>query len=74
MRGRRTPVSASSWGSLVDLECPAGSAAGVLAWFSLIHLDPGRVDGVLATLRRVMAPCGQEGERRPYAVIAARPA
>ena len=98
---------------------PEGSVAGVLAWFSLIHLDPGRVDGVLTTLRRIAAPEGalvvgffdgpelepfehkvvtayrwpaeelagrlaragfaeiarqhraQEGERRPYAAIAA---
>jgi trans-aconitate methyltransferase len=107
-------------GSMVDFERPAESVAGVLAWFSLIHLDPRQVDGVLATIRRVMAPGGalvvgffdgaevepfahkvvtayrwpvdemarrlvaagfveverlhreQEGERRPYAAIAAR--
>jgi SAM-dependent methyltransferase len=45
-------------GSMVDVDRPAGSVAGVLAWFSLIHLDPGQVDGVLATIRRVMAPGG----------------
>jgi SAM-dependent methyltransferase len=45
-------------GSMVDMERPAGSVAGVLAWFSLIHLVPGQVDGVLATIRRIMAPRG----------------
>jgi SAM-dependent methyltransferase len=45
-------------GSMVDMERPAGSVAGVLAWFSLIHLDPRQVDGVLATIRGVMAPGG----------------
>jgi hypothetical protein len=44
--------------SMADPGRPDGSVAGVLAWFSLIHLDPGRVDGVLTTLRRVMAPGG----------------
>ena len=45
-------------GSMVGLERPPGSVAGVLAWFSLIHLDPRQVAGVLATIRRVMAPGG----------------
>jgi SAM-dependent methyltransferase len=45
-------------GSLADLDRPVGSVAGVLAWFSLIHLDPGLVDDVLTTIRRVMAPGG----------------
>ena len=45
-------------GSMVDLDRPAGSVAGVLAWFSLIHLDPRQLDDVLATVRRVLAPGG----------------
>jgi len=107
-------------GPLAELACPDASVTGVLAWFSLIHLDPGELDGVLAEVRRVLAPGGalvvgffdgpavepfphrvvqayrwpaeelarrlgctglaevervhrpQDGERRPYAVLAAR--
>ena len=43
---------------MVDMKRPDGSVAGVLAWYSLIHLDPVQVDGVLATIRRVMVPGG----------------
>jgi len=35
-----------------------GSLAGILAWYSLIHLPPDRVDAVLDELRRAMAPDG----------------
>jgi SAM-dependent methyltransferase len=45
-------------GSLAELDRPDASVAGVLAWFSLIHLDPGELDGVLAEVRRVLAPGG----------------
>ncbi len=43
-------------GSMTHLDRAAGSVAGALAWFSLIHVDPVQVDGVLATIRRLMAP------------------
>ena len=116
---RAQPAARFEVGSMSDLGRPEGSVAGVLAWFSLIHLDPRRVVGVLTAIRRVMAPGGalvvgffdgpelepfehkvvtayrwpadeladrlaragfaetarqdraQEGERRPYAAIAA---
>ncbi|WP_369137359.1 class I SAM-dependent DNA methyltransferase [Modestobacter versicolor] len=45
-------------GSLTELDRADGSVAGVLAWFSLIHLHPDRLDDVLAGLRRVLAPGG----------------
>lgn len=45
-------------GSMADLERPAGSVAGVLAWFSLIHHDPDHVDAALAAVRRVMTTGG----------------
>jgi hypothetical protein len=32
--------------------------AGVLAWYSLIHLEPAELDGVLAGIRRVLVPGG----------------
>jgi SAM-dependent methyltransferase len=43
-------------GSLETLD--AAEYAGILAWFSLIHLPPHEVDGALAALRRVTAPAG----------------
>ena len=52
------PAARFEVASMVDLERPGGSVAGVLAWYSLIHLDPGQVDGVLATVRRAMASGG----------------
>jgi SAM-dependent methyltransferase len=45
-------------GSLAELTRPDASVAGVLAWFSLIHLDPGELNGVLAEIHRVLAPGG----------------
>ncbi len=116
------PAVSFELGSMTDLDRPAGSLAGALAWFSLIHVDPVRVDGVLDTIRELVAPGGafvvgffdgpgvepfahkvvtayrwpademarrlvragfvevervhrpRAGERRPYAVIAARAA
>jgi hypothetical protein len=32
--------------------------AGILAWYSLIHLPPEDLDGVLAGFRRALAPAG----------------
>lgn len=45
-------------GSLHRLPVPDGSVAGILAWYSLIHVPPGEFDDVLAELRRAMAPAG----------------
>jgi SAM-dependent methyltransferase len=45
-------------GSLADLARPDASVAGVLAWYSLIHVDPAQMDGVLTAIRRVVAPGG----------------
>ncbi len=45
-------------GSMTDLDAEDGSVAGILAWYSLIHVPPADLDGVLAGLRRVMAPGG----------------
>jgi SAM-dependent methyltransferase len=43
-------------GSMKSLDVENGSIAGLLAWFSLIHLPPQDLDGVLAEFRRVMTP------------------
>ena len=43
-------------GSMHQLPVRDRAVAGVLAWYSLIHLPPDDLDGVLAELRRAMAP------------------
>jgi SAM-dependent methyltransferase len=45
-------------GSLEHLPVPTGSLVGILAWYSLIHLLPDEMDGVLVELRRAMEPGG----------------
>jgi SAM-dependent methyltransferase len=45
-------------GSMTSLDVENHSIAGILAWYSLIHLPPQDLDGVLAEFRRVMAPAG----------------
>ncbi|WP_432482911.1 class I SAM-dependent DNA methyltransferase [Kineococcus esterisolvens] len=45
-------------GSLTDVARPDASVAGVLAWYSLIHLEPGQLDEALASVRRLLAPGG----------------
>jgi SAM-dependent methyltransferase len=53
------PACAFRLGSMHELDVPAGSVSGLLSWYSLIHLPPGEVDGVLAEFRRVLAPGGR---------------
>ncbi|RBY89883.1 class I SAM-dependent methyltransferase [Blastococcus sp. TF02A-26] len=45
-------------GSLLDVDRPDASVAGVLAWFSLIHLEPDALDDALAAVRRLLTPGG----------------
>jgi SAM-dependent methyltransferase len=45
-------------GAMRHLDAPSRSVAGILAWYSLIHLPPPDLDGVLAEFRRVLAPAG----------------
>jgi SAM-dependent methyltransferase len=45
-------------GSLQELPVPTGSLVAMLAWYSLIHLLPDEIDGVLVELRRAMEPGG----------------
>ncbi|MEL6983530.1 MAG: class I SAM-dependent methyltransferase, partial [Actinomycetota bacterium] len=57
---RRTyPDGRYGFGSATNLPVPDGVIAGLLSWYSLIHLPPADLDGVLAELRRVMAPNGR---------------
>jgi SAM-dependent methyltransferase len=45
-------------GSMSSLDVADRAVAGILAWYSLIHLAPPELDGVLAEFRRVLAPGG----------------
>jgi SAM-dependent methyltransferase len=46
-------------GSMRQLPVPNHSVAGILAWYSLIHLHPDELDGVLNELHRAMEPAGK---------------
>jgi SAM-dependent methyltransferase len=52
------PGVAFEVGSLAAPGPPDASVAGVLSWYSLIHVDPADLDGVLAGLRRILVPGG----------------
>ncbi|MDG4757344.1 class I SAM-dependent methyltransferase [Micromonospora sp. WMMD710] len=45
-------------GSIERLDVADHSIAGILAWYSLIHLPPRHLDDVLTEFRRAMAPGG----------------
>lgn len=45
-------------GSLIDGKAADTSVAGILAWYSLIHLPPAELVGALAEFRRLLNPAG----------------
>ncbi|MEU5849227.1 class I SAM-dependent methyltransferase [Saccharopolyspora shandongensis] len=45
-------------GSMAALDLPDGELAGLVAWYSIIHIPPAQVPGVLAEFHRVLAPGG----------------
>lgn len=45
-------------GSMTELDVSDHSVAGILAWYSTIHLPPPELDGVLTEFRRLLAPSG----------------
>ncbi|MFE0102252.1 class I SAM-dependent DNA methyltransferase [Streptomyces sp. NPDC059009] len=45
-------------GSMTSLGLADGSLAGIVAWYSLIHIAPAEVPDVLAGFARVLAPGG----------------
>ena len=45
-------------GSMTDLDLPDASVAGLLAWWSLIHVPDDAVPAVLGQFRRVLCPSG----------------
>lgn len=68
---RRHPDLDFRVGEMTALDLPPGGAAGVVAWYSLIHIPPAEHPAVLAGFRRVLAPGGHlllafhvGGERR----------
>ncbi|MCP2273491.1 class I SAM-dependent DNA methyltransferase [Actinokineospora diospyrosa] len=45
-------------GSILDLELPDSSVAGVIAWYSIIHLPPDRLPMAFAEFARILRPGG----------------
>lgn len=54
----RHPDGRYELGSIDHLDAADHSVAGILAWYSLIHLPPQELHGVLTGFRRVMGPAG----------------
>ncbi len=52
------PTGKYQLGSMKSLDVENDSIAGILAWYSLIHLPPQDLDGVLGGFRRVMTAAG----------------
>lgn len=52
------PGVAFRLGSMTELDVPDGSVAGILSWYSTIHLPPSRLDEALTAFRRLLAPAG----------------
>ncbi|WP_262284529.1 class I SAM-dependent methyltransferase [Micromonospora sp. MA102] len=45
-------------GSMTALDIPDAALAGLVAWYSIIHLPPDLLSGVFAEFHRVLAPGG----------------
>lgn len=45
-------------GSMTELAVPEHSVAGILTWYSTIHLPPAELDHVLTEFRRLLMPSG----------------
>lgn len=64
------PAGRFEVGSVLELAAPDHSVAGILAWYSLIHLPPEDLGDALAELHRVIVPGGTlvvgffDGDRR----------
>jgi len=52
------PGSNFRLGSMTELDVDDHSVAGILAWYSTIHLPPAELDRVLVEFRRLLAPDG----------------
>ncbi len=58
MARKNFPKSTFRTGTFDDLGVTDGSLGGVLAWFSLIHLEPAELDTALTALVRGLGPDG----------------
>ena len=56
--GRLHPEIEFTAGELTALPADDGSADGVVAWYSIIHLDPEAIDAVAREFARVLRPAG----------------
>lgn len=45
-------------GSLIDSKAAEASVAGILTWYSLIHLPPAELGSALSEFRRLLTPAG----------------
>lgn len=52
------PGSEFRLGLMTELDAADSSVAGLLSWYSTIHLPPAELAGVLTEFRRVLAPGG----------------
>ena len=55
---REHPGTEYRLGSFADLQEQPGAFGGILAWYSVIHLPPEQVPGVLALLHGALRPTG----------------
>ncbi|WP_200209151.1 class I SAM-dependent DNA methyltransferase [Micromonospora coerulea] len=56
---RNHPELRFAVGSMTDLPLPDGALAGLVAWYSIIHVPPALLPGVFAEFHRVLAPGGR---------------
>ena len=54
----RHPGTVFRRAALADLDGHPGAWGGILAWYSLIHLEPAEMPGALAALHRALRPGG----------------
>ncbi|SEM83625.1 class I SAM-dependent DNA methyltransferase [Streptacidiphilus jiangxiensis] len=55
---RAYPALRFEVGSMTELDLPDASLAGLLAWYSLIHIPDEELGGVLSRFRRMVRPGG----------------
>lgn len=55
---RRFPDATFRLGELDSLPVESASLAGILAWYSVIHADPGRLPTIIREFARCLAPGG----------------
>jgi SAM-dependent methyltransferase len=55
----RNPEAGFIQGDMLALPFASGKLGGIVAFYSIIHLDPEQVDQALAEMRRVLKPEGQ---------------